>query len=42
MLNLVVEKEASKDHDRSGSSITRLRMSIATGFLQISRLDFGL
>ena len=26
MLNLVVEKEASKDHDRSRSSITRPRI----------------
>ena len=42
MLNLVVEKEASKDRDWSGSSITRPKTSISTGFVQRSRLDFGL
>ena len=42
MLNLTVEKGASKDRDRSGSSITRPRTGLPTGFLQISRLDFGL
>ena len=35
MLNLVVEKGTSKDRDRSGSSTP-------TGFMQRSRLDFGL
>ena len=42
MLNLVVEKGASKDCDRSGSSITRPRTVTPTGFVKISRLDFGL
>ena len=42
MLNLVVEKGGSKDHDRSGSSITRPRMGTRMGFVQRSRLDFGL
>ena len=42
MLNLVVEKGASKDHDWSGSSITRPRMGTPTGFVQRYRLDFGL
>ena len=42
MLNLVVEMEGSKDRDRSGSSITRPRMGTPTGFVQRSRLDFGL
>ena len=42
MLNLVVEKGASKDCDQSGSSITRPRMGTPTGFVQGSRLDFGL
>ena len=42
MLNLVVEKGASKDHDRSGSSITQPGMGTPTGFVQRSRLDFGL
>ena len=42
MLNLVVENGASKDRDRSRSSITRPRMGRPTGFVQIYRLDFGL
>ena len=42
MLNLVVEKGESKDHDWSGSSITRPRMGRPTGFVQRYRLDFGL
>ena len=42
MLNLVVEKGASKDRDRSGSSITQLRTGTPTGFVQRSRLDFSL
>ena len=42
MLNLLVEKGASKDRDRSGSSITRPRTGTPTGFLQRFRLDFGL
>ena len=42
MLNLVVEKEASKDCDWSGSSITWPKTSISTGFVQRYRLDFGL
>ena len=42
MLNLLVEKGASKDRDRSGSSITRPMTGTPTGFVQRSRLDFGL
>ena len=42
MLNLVVEKGASKDRDWSGSSITRPRTGTPTGFVQRSRLDFGM
>ena len=42
MLNLVVEKGANKDHDRSGSSITRPKTSTLMGFVERSRLDFGL
>ena len=42
MLNLVVEKGASKDRDQSGSSITRPWTGTPTGFVQRSRLDFGL
>ena len=42
MLNLVVEKGASKDRDRSGSSITRPMKGPPTRFVQRSRLDFGL
>ena len=42
MLNLVVEKGANKDRDRSGSSITWPRMGTPTGFMQISRLHFVL
>ena len=42
MLNFVVEKGANKDRDRSGSSITRPRTGTPTGFVQISRLDFGM
>ena len=42
ILNLVVEKGASKDRDRSGSRITRPRTGTPTGFVQRSRLDFCL
>ena len=42
MLNLVVEKGASKDRDRSGLNITWPRTGTPTGFVQRSRLDFGL
>ena len=42
MLNLVVEKGATKDRDRSGSRITPPRTSIPMKFVQRSRLDFGL
>ena len=42
MLNLVVEKGASKDRDRSESSITRPRTGTPGGFVQGSRLDFGM
>ena len=42
MLNLIVEKRASKDCDQSRSSITRPRTGRPTGFVQRSRLDFGL
>ena len=42
MLKLIVEKGASKDRDRSGLSITRPRTGTPTGFVQRSRLDFGL
>ena len=42
ILNLVVEKGASKDRDQSGSSITRPRTGTPTRFVQRSRLDFGL
>ena len=42
MLNLVVEKGASKDRDRSRSSINRPMTGTLTGFVQRSKLDFGL
>ena len=42
MLNLVVEKGGSKDRDWSGSSNTRPRIGTPTGFVQRSRLNFGL
>ena len=42
MLNLVVEKGASKDHDQSGSSIARPRTGTPKGFVQRFILDFGL
>ena len=42
MLNIVVEKGASKDLDWSRSSITWPRTSTPMGFVQRSRLDFGL
>ena len=42
MLNFLVEKGARKDRDQSGSSIIRPRTGSPTGFLQRSRLDFGL
>ena len=40
MLNLLVKKGASKDHDRGGSSITRPTTSTPIGFEQIFGLDF--
>ena len=42
MLNILLEKGASKDHDRRGSSITRPKTGTPTGVVQRSRLDFGL
>ena len=42
MLNLVVDQGASKDHDRSGLSITQTRTGTSTRFVQRSGLDFGL
>ena len=39
MPNLVVEKRASKDRDRSGSSITRPRTGTPMGFVQRSELS---
>ena len=42
MHNLVVEKGASKDRDRSKLSITRPRTGTPMGFVQRSILDFGL
>ena len=42
MLNIVVEKGASKYHGYSGSSITWPRTGTPMGFVQRSGLDFGL
>ena len=42
MSNLLAEKGASKDRDRSGLSITRPRTGKPMGFVQRSRLDFCL
>ena len=42
MLNLVVEKGASKDRDRNGSSITQPRTGTPMGFVQRSILYFSL
>ena len=42
MLNLVLEKGASKDHDWSKLSITWPRTHTLLRFVQRSRLDFGL
>ena len=42
MLNLVLEKGASKNCDRSGSSITWPRTGTPTRFVKRSILDFGL
>ena len=42
MLNLVVEKGASKDNDRSGLTIIRPRTGTPVGFVQRPRFDFGL
>ena len=42
MLNLVVEKGASQNRDRSGSSITWPKTGTLTRFVQRSRLDFDL
>ena len=39
MLNLVVEKGANKDRDRSGSSITRPRTGTPTEFVRQSGLS---
>ena len=41
-VNLLVEKGASKDRDRSRSSITWPKTGTPTGFVQRSRLGFGL
>ena len=40
MLNFVVEKGASKDRDRSGSSITRPRTGISTGVCAMIWIEF--
>ena len=42
MLNIVVKKGASKDRDQSRSSITLPGTGTPMGFVQRSRLDFGL
>ena len=42
MVNLLVEKGASKDRDRSRSKITWFGMGTPTGFVKRSRLDFDL
>ena len=42
MVSLVVEKGASKDRDRIRLSITRLRTSTPTGFVQRIGFDIGL
>ena len=42
MLNLILEKGASKDRDQSGSSINRPRTGTPTRFVQRFELDFGL
>ena len=42
MPNLVIEKGARKDCDRSGSSITRPRIVKLTRFVERSRLYFSL
>ena len=42
MFKLVVEKGARKNRDQCRSSITRPRMGTPTGYVQRSRLDFGL
>ena len=42
MLILIVEKRASKDCDRSGSSITWPKTGTPIGFVRRFRLDFGL
>ena len=42
MLNLVVENGTNKDRDWSRLSITRPRTGTPTGFVQRSRLNFGL
>ena len=42
MIYLVVDKGASNDRDRNESSNTRNRISTPMGFVQRSRLDFGL
>ena len=41
MLNLVVEKGASKDRDHSRLNITWPKTDTQMGFVQRSRLDFG-
>ena len=42
ILNLIVEKGASKDHDRSKLIITRLRTGTPMGFVQRSWIEFWL
>ena len=42
MLNLIVEKGGNKDCDWNRLSITQPRTGTPTGFVQRSRLDFGL
>ena len=42
MLNLIVEKGASNDRDRSGSSITRPRTGTPMVFVQRSKSNFWL
>ena len=42
MLNLVVQKGATKDHDRRGLSITPSRTGKPMGYVQRFGLDFGL
>ena len=41
IFNLVIEKEARKDHDRRGSCITWPRIGNPMGFVHKFGLDFG-